>query len=32
VWHVMEVVLFELLESNGRRLFNPETGFTLLKL
>ena len=32
VWHVMEVVLFELLESNGRRVFNPETGFTLLKL
>ncbi|MEJ2221015.1 MAG: DNA-binding protein [Desulfobacterales bacterium] len=32
VWHVMEVVLFELLESNGRRVFNPETGFNLLKL
>jgi predicted DNA-binding protein with PD1-like motif len=32
VWHVMEVVLFELLESNGRRVFNAETGFNLLKL
>ncbi|MGD9044416.1 MAG: DUF296 domain-containing protein, partial [Desulfobacterales bacterium] len=32
VWHIMEVILFELLESKGRRMFDPETGFTLLKL
>jgi predicted DNA-binding protein with PD1-like motif len=32
VWHIMEVVLFELLESNGKRMFDSETGFTLLKL
>ena len=32
VWHIMEVVLFELLESKGKREFDPETGFTLLKL
>ena len=32
VWHIMEVVLFELLESKGKREFDPETGLTLLKL
>jgi len=32
VWHIMEVIVFELLESEGRRLYDPETGFTLLKL
>ena len=32
VWHIMEVILVELLESKGRRLYDPETGFTLLKL
>jgi len=32
VWHTMEVILFELLESKGKRLFDPETGFSLLKL
>jgi predicted DNA-binding protein with PD1-like motif len=32
VWHIMEVILFELLESKGRREIDPETGFTLLKL
>jgi predicted DNA-binding protein with PD1-like motif len=32
VWHLMEVILFELLESKGKRVFDPETGFTLLKL
>jgi predicted DNA-binding protein with PD1-like motif len=31
VWHTMEVILFELLESKGKRMFDPETGFTLLK-
>ena len=32
VWHTMEVVLFELLESKGKREIDPGTGFTLLKL
>jgi predicted DNA-binding protein with PD1-like motif len=32
VWQVMEVILFELLESKGRRVLDPKTGFTLLKL
>ena len=32
VWYIMEVVLFELLESKGKREFDPDTGFTLLKL
>ena len=32
VWHTMEVILFELLESKGKRMFDPQTGFTLLKL
>ncbi len=32
VWHIMEVILFELLESKGRRMFDPETGFNLLRL
>ena len=32
VWHTMEVVLFELLESKGKREIDPETGFTLLRL
>ena len=32
VWHTMEVVLFELLESEAKRVFDSETGFTLLKL
>jgi predicted DNA-binding protein with PD1-like motif len=32
VWQVMEVILFELLESKGRRVFDTETGFTLLKI
>ncbi len=32
VWHIMEVILFELLESKGKRMFDPETGFALLKL
>jgi predicted DNA-binding protein with PD1-like motif len=30
VWHVMEVVLWELIETSGRRLFDPVTGFELL--
>jgi predicted DNA-binding protein with PD1-like motif len=32
VWHIMEVILFELLESKGKRMVDPETGFTLLRL
>jgi predicted DNA-binding protein with PD1-like motif len=32
VWHTMEVILFELLESKGKRMFDSKTGFTLLKL
>ena len=32
LWHTMEVILFELLESKGKRMFDAETGFTLLKL
>ena len=32
VWHIMEVILFELLESKGKRVSDPETGFTLLRL
>jgi predicted DNA-binding protein with PD1-like motif len=32
VWHIMEVILFELLESKGKRLFDSETGFSLLRL
>lgn len=30
VWHVMEVVLFELLDSSGMRIMDQETGFKLL--
>jgi predicted DNA-binding protein with PD1-like motif len=30
VWHVMEVILFELIDTTGRRLVDLETGFKLL--
>ncbi len=30
-WHVLEVILFELLDSSGTRAFDPATGFKLLK-
>ena len=30
VWHVMEVILFELIGTTGRRIFEAETGFKLL--
>jgi predicted DNA-binding protein with PD1-like motif len=30
VWHVMEIVLFELMDSTGRRILDPQTGFKLL--
>jgi hypothetical protein len=29
-WHVMEVILTELLDSTGARLHDPTTGFGLL--
>jgi predicted DNA-binding protein with PD1-like motif len=32
VWHTMEVILFELLESTGKRIFDPQTGFARLDL
>ncbi len=31
VWHIMEIILFELVESTGVRIFDPETGFGLLE-
>ena len=31
VWHVMEVILFELMDSTGVRSLDPETGFKLLQ-
>ena len=30
-WHIMEIILFELLESTGVRVLDPETGFELLQ-
>jgi predicted DNA-binding protein with PD1-like motif len=30
VWHVMEVILFEILDSTGVRLLEPASGFDLL--
>lgn len=30
VWHVAEVVIWELVDSTGRRLLDPVTGFELL--
>jgi predicted DNA-binding protein with PD1-like motif len=32
VWQVLEVVLFELAEAAGARLFDPKLGFNLLNL
>lgn len=31
-WHVMEVVLYELIDTSARRLPDPETGFELLTI
>jgi predicted DNA-binding protein with PD1-like motif len=31
VWHVMEIVLFELVDTTGVRRLEPETGFNLLE-
>lgn len=30
VWHVIEVILFELINTTGARIFDPETGFKLM--
>jgi predicted DNA-binding protein with PD1-like motif len=30
VWHVMEIILFELLDTTGIRLMEPALGFKLL--
>jgi predicted DNA-binding protein with PD1-like motif len=30
-WHIIEVILFELTGSDAKRVFNKETGFTLLE-
>ena len=32
VWQVMEVVLFELIDTTGKRVLDPDLGFKLLKL
>ena len=31
VWQVMEIVLFELIDSTGKRVLEPELGFKLLQ-
>jgi predicted DNA-binding protein with PD1-like motif len=31
VWHIMEIVLFELIECTGTRAFDQNTGFELLQ-
>jgi predicted DNA-binding protein with PD1-like motif len=30
VWQVMEVIVFELIDTTGKRVFEPDTGFELL--
>ena len=32
VWHIMEVILFELVDTTAVRAFEPTTGFELLKI
>jgi len=32
VWQVMEVVLFEIIDTNGKRVLDPDLGFKLFKL
>ena len=32
VWHIMEAILVELINTSGSRHYNPETGFKLLDL
>lgn len=31
VWHIMEVILFELVDTNATRVFDSITGFELLE-
>jgi len=31
VWHIMELILFELIDSTGVRVFEAQTGFNMLK-
>ncbi len=31
VWQIMEVILFELIDSSARRIFDDQTGFELLE-
>ena len=31
VWHIMEIILFELVDTTAVRAFDPTTGFELLK-
>ncbi len=30
IWHVLEVVIYELLETTGKRIMEPSTGFAFL--
>lgn len=32
VWHIAEVVIYEILNTNVKRLYDKETGFTLLNI
>ncbi len=31
VWHIMEAIVFELTGTSGKRIFDPQTGFNLLR-
>jgi len=31
VWHIMEIILIELINTTAKRAFNPNTGFKLLE-
>ncbi len=31
VWHIMEIILFELIDSTGIRVFEAKTGFNMLR-
>lgn len=31
VWHIIEVILFELIDSTGVRVFETQTGFNMLR-
>lgn len=31
VWHIMEMVLFELIDNAAKRLYDPVTGFSLMQ-